>query len=103
LNVYATAISCISQLLPSGYSASELMDMLCRCVIHQHREVRDISWQVLLHLLEFHPQFRVLIVHSFIDLTLTINDFKYSLLEAVLTRVTFISKINMFKAYFFIE
>ena len=47
LRDFATAFSCIPRLLPNQLSAKQLADMICRCIIHQHRELRDVSWDVM--------------------------------------------------------
>lgn len=85
--VFATALGCLPQLLPNGYTSYELTEVLGRCSIHQSKEIRDISWSVLLHLMEFHVSLRPAIIHSLCELALSTNDFKVNLLEGILSRL----------------
>lgn len=89
LKVFVAAISCIPRLTPNGLTPQQLMDMLCRCVIHQHKDVRDVTWDVMLQLMEFQPKLSSVLIQSFTEVIVVIDDFKTALIEDVLLKVSF--------------
>ena len=90
LRVVVTAISCIPRILPSDYTKKELCDMLCRFIVHQYGDIRDISWDTMLQLMDFHTDLRPVLVHSFAEMIMAIDDFRSDLLKSVLKKFLFL-------------
>jgi hypothetical protein len=84
LRVYVTAILCISRIIPEGYSPRQLMTLLCRSLIHQHREVREAAWEVLNNIMDFRSELRPILVKCLTELALSIDSFKSKILTVVL-------------------
>ncbi|EFC46366.1 predicted protein [Naegleria gruberi] len=90
LRVAVTAISCIPRILPSEFTKKELCDMLCRFVVHQYGDIRDVSWETMLQLLDYHTDLRPVLVHSFAEMIMAIDDFRSDLLKSVLKKFLFL-------------
>lgn len=86
LKVFVAAIGCLPRLIPHGYTVHQVMDLLCRCVIHQHNDVRDMAWDAMDQIIEFQPSLCPTLVHCFTETLLGIDDLKNSLLEIVLSK-----------------
>lgn len=87
LKVFVTAVSCIPRLIPSAFHPLQLCDTLCRCSIHQHKELRDAAWESMLQIMDYRPKMTSLLVQTFAELLASIDDFKTNLVEMTLSRV----------------
>lgn len=83
LHVFEMAIRCITRLLPCELSAQFFAELLCRCSIHQHEGIRQVSWDSIVHLMKFRPELRAEIIHAFVDLVSMLSDFRMDIRESV--------------------
>lgn len=90
LRVAVTSISCIPRVLPCDFTRKELCDMLCRFIVHQYGDIRDVSWETMLQLMDNHTDLRPVLIHSFAEMIVAIDDFRADLLKSVLKKFLFL-------------
>ncbi|KAL9643542.1 hypothetical protein ABK040_010155 [Willaertia magna] len=93
LRVVVSAISLVPRILPSDLTKKELCDILCKFLIHQYGDLRDVSWDTMIRLMDFHSNLRPVLIQSFAEMIMGLDDFRFDLLKAVLKK--FISLLEL--------